>query len=59
MKLIVIYIVSLLICIALSALGYWLGGHSFAERGKDLMVWYIATMAFSSVIAALPILKGK
>jgi hypothetical protein len=54
MKLIVIYIVSLLVCIALSALGYWLGGHSFAERGKDLMQWYIVTMMFSALLAGLP-----
>ena len=53
MKLIVIYIVFFLVFVAL---GYWLAGHSFAERGKDLLAWYATTMMFSAIFAACPVL---
>jgi hypothetical protein len=35
-----------------SALGHWLGGHSFAERGKVLAEWFFATVFVSFVFAA-------
>jgi hypothetical protein len=37
-----------------SALGYWLGGHSFSERGKVLVEWYFATVFVSVMFAAMP-----
>ena len=54
MKLIAIYVASFLVCVAVSALGYWLGGHSFAERGKGLVEWYFATVFVSVMFAAAP-----
>ena len=59
MKLIAMYVVSFLICVAVSALGYWLGGHSFAERGKELVEWYAVTMMLSSSLPLLLVIIIK
>ena len=56
MKLIAIYVVSFAVCVAVSALGYWLCGYSFAERCKALAEWYFATVFLSVMFATVPTL---